>query len=99
MAGMGRPGVEPLSEQRAWFVRLIAQGVSITDACRTLGVNRRAGTRWRFGRSVPIAAGSLANAPVIHKPVVVLSPGSCPPPSGRSSPTSTTGGRRFARLE
>ncbi len=59
MAGMGRPGVEPLSEQRAEFVRLIAQGVSNTEACRTLGVNRRTGTRWRFGRSVPNPRGGV----------------------------------------
>jgi len=75
MAGTGRPGVEPLSGQRAWFARLIAQGVSNTDACRTVGVNRRTGTRWRFGRSVPTAAGSVREyPPVFNKPVVVLSP-------------------------
>ncbi len=75
MAGTGRPGVEPLSEQRAEFVRLIAQGVSNTEACRTLGVNRRTGTRWRFGRSVPNPRGGVREyPPVITKPVVVLSP-------------------------
>jgi len=75
VAGSGRPGVEPLSQQRAEFVRLIAQGVSNTEACRTLGVNRRTGTRWRFGRSVPSPRGSVRlYPPVITKPVVVLSP-------------------------
>ncbi len=75
MVGSGRPGVEPLSEQRAEFVRLIAQGVSNTEARRTLGVNRRTGTRWRFGRSVPSRAGGVREyPPVITKPVVVLSP-------------------------
>jgi len=49
--------------------------VSNTEACRTVGVNRRTGTRWRFGRSVTAAAGSVHEyAPVINKPIVVLSP-------------------------
>jgi len=75
MAGTGCPGVEPLSQQRASFARLIAQGMSNTEACRTVGVNRRTGTRWRFGRSVPTAAGSVREYPPwINKPVVVLSP-------------------------
>jgi len=69
-------GAEPLSEQPAWFARLIAQGVSNTEACRTVGVNRRTGTRWRFGRSLPTAAFSVREyALVIIKPVVVLSRG------------------------
>ncbi len=62
MAGAGRPGVEPLAAQRVEFVRLIAQGVSNTEACRMVGVNRQTGTRGRFGRSVPdprVTSGSI----------------------------------------
>ena len=59
MVGRGRPGVEPLVEQRELFVSLIAAGVSNSAACRQVGVNRKTGTRWRYRRSIPSAgAGS-----------------------------------------
>lgn len=63
-AGPGRP----LTEQRQVFARLIAQGVSNSEACRIVGINRRTGTRWRFGRDIP-ASGSrtLHYPPVITK--------------------------------
>jgi IS30 family transposase len=49
MAG-GRPGPTPQTAKREQFARLIAQGVSSSQACRTVGVNRKTGTRWRYGR-------------------------------------------------
>ncbi len=39
----GRPGVA-LTEVRRAFERLIAQGVSNSEACRVAGINRRTGT-------------------------------------------------------
>jgi hypothetical protein len=42
MAG-GRPGSAPQTEKREWFARLIAQGVSNSQACRIVGVNRKTG--------------------------------------------------------
>ncbi|WP_380164824.1 IS30 family transposase [Jannaschia sp. R86511] len=70
MAGKGRPGVEPLVEKRELFIRLITAGASNSAACRAVGVNRRTGTRWRYGRSVPDAAGGL-----LHYPPVLSSRG------------------------
>ena len=40
------PGVA-LTEKREQFARLIGQGVSNSEACRLVGVNRKTGTRWR----------------------------------------------------
>ena len=61
------PGVA-LTEKRDRFVRLIGQGVSNSEACRIVGVNRRTGTRWRFGRSILNTAGK-----VVHYPAVTMS--------------------------
>ncbi|UZJ26987.1 IS30 family transposase (plasmid) [Rhodococcus antarcticus] len=67
VAGRGRPGPEPLSGQREWFAALVAAGVSNSEACRTVGVNRKTGTRWRYGRSIPAAGGGLLHyAPVLR---------------------------------
>jgi len=41
------PGVA-LTEKREQFARLIGQGVSNSEACRLVGVNRKTGTRWRL---------------------------------------------------
>lgn len=68
MVGRGRPGVEPLIEQRELFVSLIAAGVSNSAACRQVGVNRKTGTRWRYGRSIPSAGGGLLHYPSVIKP-------------------------------
>lgn len=45
-----KSGVQAEKQQR--FVRLIAQGVSNSEACRLVGVNRKTGNRWRYGRTV-----------------------------------------------
>jgi len=74
MAGSGRPGVAPLTAQREEYARLIAQGVSNSEACRRVGVNRKTGNRWRYGRVVPARAGGVVEyAPVKIEPVRVLS--------------------------
>ena len=59
-------GVQAETQQR--YVRLIAQGLSNAQACRLVGINRRTGTRWRYGRSVLNTAGE-----VVHYPAVKLS--------------------------
>ena len=38
-----------LVEKQERFARAIAQGVSNSEACRIVGINRRTGTRWRYG--------------------------------------------------
>src|SRR5450755_2008260 len=58
-----RGGVQAEKQQR--YVRLIAQGVSNAEACRLVGINRKTGTRWRYGRQVCNSAGVLVHyAPV-----------------------------------
>ena len=46
------PGPAPQAEKREQFARLIAQGVSNSEACRIVGINRRTGKRWRHGRTI-----------------------------------------------
>lgn len=52
------PGPAPMSMEREEYARLVARGVSNAEACRIVGVNRRTGTRWRYGRTVPARDGS-----------------------------------------
>ena len=60
----GRPGV-PLTEVRRAFERLIVQGVSNSEACRVVGVNRKTGTRWRYGRDIPATGGRTLHYPPV----------------------------------
>jgi len=60
----GRPGVA-LTEVRQAFERLIAQGVSNSEACRVVGINRRTGTRWRYGRDIPATGGRTLHYPPV----------------------------------
>jgi len=53
----GTQGPEPLTAQREEFARLIGRGISNSEACRLVGVNRRTGTRWRYGRTIPSTTG------------------------------------------
>jgi transposase, IS30 family len=48
-------GVQAGKQQR--YVRLIAQGVNNAEACRIVGINRKTGNRWRYGRSIRNSAG------------------------------------------
>jgi transposase-like protein len=59
-------GVQAGKQQR--YVRLIAQGISNSEACRLVGINRRTGTRWRYGRTVLSTAGEA-----VHYSVVTIS--------------------------
>ena len=54
-----------MSEQRERFVGLVGAGVSNSAACREVGINRRTGTRWRYGRSIPGAGGELLHYPPV----------------------------------
>jgi IS30 family transposase len=58
-------GVQAEKQQR--YVQLIAQGVNNSEACRLVGINRKTGSRWRYGRRVRNSAGAL----VIHPPVKI----------------------------
>ena len=61
---------EMVVEKQERFVRLIAQGVSNSQACRIVGINRRTGTRWRYGRTIRNKAGE----PVHYPPVSLVEP-------------------------
>lgn len=47
------PG-RPLVEERQKFIELVGQGVSIKEASRIVGINRRTGQEWMNGRSARI---------------------------------------------
>jgi hypothetical protein len=55
-----------LADKQEKFVRLIAQGVINSEACRLVGINRRTGTRWRFGRTILNAAGESVHYPPVR---------------------------------
>ncbi|MGZ6693935.1 MAG: IS30 family transposase [Solirubrobacteraceae bacterium] len=56
-------GVQAEKQQR--YAQLILQGVSNAEACRVVGINRKTGTRWRYGRSVRNSAGALVHYPPV----------------------------------
>jgi len=56
-------GVQAEKQQR--YVQLIAQGINNAQACRIVGVNRKTGYRWRFGRSVCNSAGEVVHYPPV----------------------------------
>jgi transposase len=56
-----------LVEKQEWFVRLITQGVSNSEACRIVGINRRTGTRWRYGRTILNTAGEAVHYPPVRR--------------------------------
>src|SRR5664279_5069866 len=58
-------GVQSEKQQR--YAQLIAQGVSNSEACRVVEIDRMTGNRWRYGRKVRNSAGAL----VIYPPVKI----------------------------
>jgi len=62
-----RPGGGATDKQER-FVRLIEQGMSNAEACRIVGINRRTGTRWRFGRTIHDTAGQPVHYPPVSAP-------------------------------
>src|SRR4051794_31899692 len=61
-------GVQAEKQQR--FMRLIAQGVNNSEACRLVGIGRKTGTRWRYGRTVVNSAGERLH----YLPVKLIEP-------------------------
>jgi len=64
MAG-GRRGPAPQTVKRQQFARLIAEGVSSSEACRIVGINRRTGKRWRHGRTITVRDGRKLHYPPV----------------------------------
>ena len=61
-------GVQAEKQQR--YAQLIAQGITNSEACRVVGIDRKTGNRWRYGRKVRNSAGAL----VIYPPVKITEP-------------------------
>lgn len=56
-------GVQAEKQQR--YLQLIAHGVNNSEACRLVGINRKTGNRWRYGRSVRNSVGELLHYPSV----------------------------------
>ncbi len=71
----GRPGPAPQTAKREQFARLIARGMSSSEACRVVGINLRTGKRWRHGRTITSSSGCrLHYPPVINTRPAAVSP-------------------------
>ena len=56
-------GVQAEKQQR--YVQLIAQGINNTEACRIVGIDRKTGNRWRYGRSIRNSVGERVHYPPV----------------------------------
>jgi IS30 family transposase len=64
---MGRRGPKPDYAKRDRLAELLSRGVSLSEAARTVGVNRRTAKRWRNGRSIKYTDGRVLKLlPVIR---------------------------------
>ncbi|WP_412098865.1 IS30 family transposase [Micromonospora sp. BRA006-A] len=62
--GDRRPqGPKKLRAERQAYLDLVARGVSTSEACRLVGINRRTGHRWRYGRTSQMKAGQQGVPP------------------------------------
>ena len=62
------PGAQPLTSQRDQYRALMREGMSNAAASRIVGVNRKTGHRWRYGRSVTTRTGEVRTYPAITRP-------------------------------
>ena len=67
------PGVAPLTSERDRYLELMRQGMNNSAACRMVGVNRKTGTRWRYGRTVTDRTGRTRTYPSITRPTSPVS--------------------------
>lgn len=67
---MGRRGPKPDYAKREAFVKLMAEGVSVSQAARTLGISRHTAKVWRHGRRIKSGGRVLELPPVIGAPAV-----------------------------
>lgn len=61
--GRRRTGVRAEKQQR--YLQLIAQGINNAEVCRLVGVDRKTGNRWRYGRMVRTSAGEVVTCPPV----------------------------------
>ncbi len=62
------PGAQPLTSQRERYLALMRQGFGNAEASRIVGVNRKTGHRWRYGRVVTTRTGETRTYPAITRP-------------------------------
>jgi len=62
------PGAQPLTSQRDQYLALMREGMGNAEASRIVGVNRKTGHRWRYGRSVTTRTGEVRTYPAITLP-------------------------------
>ena len=67
------PGAKPLTSERDQYRALMRQGLSNAAASRIVGVNRKTGHRWRYGRSVTTRTGEVRTYPAITSPAPPVS--------------------------
>jgi IS30 family transposase len=67
------PGAKPLTSQRDQYLALMKQGMSNAAASRIVGVNRKTGHRWRYGRLVTTRTGEVRTYPAITSPAPPVS--------------------------
>jgi IS30 family transposase len=63
---MGHRGPAPQYSKREALERLLNDGVSLSEAARRVGVNRKTAKRWRNGRTIRYSDGR-----VVHYPPVI----------------------------
>jgi IS30 family transposase len=56
------------TDKREHYLKLIAQGMNNSAACRAVGINRKTGDRWRYGRTIINSAGRALTYPPINEP-------------------------------
>ena len=64
--GMKKRGVPPQTAKRDHYLALMKQGIGNSAACRAVGINRRTGSRWRYGRTITNRVGQ----PLIYPPIL-----------------------------
>jgi hypothetical protein len=65
-----RPG-KPLTAKREPYLRMMRHGVSIPQACRHVGIDRRTGKGWRYGRRVVVNGREYTYGPISAAPPAI----------------------------
>ena len=71
----GRSGRQPMTDKRLEYVRLIRIGVSNSEACRRLGIDRKTGHWWKNGGSVTRNGITRVVEPIIDHHLVPVESG------------------------
>ena len=65
--GSGRPGRQPMVDKQQAFAVMLRQGVSISEACRRLSIDRKTGHFWKNGRTVHRNGVVVRVAPTVSR--------------------------------